>query len=260
MGEEREVLGFVDPEKGARHYVRRYLNEPKYKDWFHRNYPEHTIYQGIGISEEEFKAIVREMAGPEVHPQPAADADADKAGAEGGEAEGLARLKQLAERVREEENSESFSDAAEEKIQPRGEDLARTVFSDDDQGGSYDRRTFEEFVDERVLVSRDLFGKKEMKIKILEVSDEIQESKIRWKFGDRVKVNKILITIKHLDSMEVEEGEFDIEAIEKELAEKRHYSSTNRWIPSGDIKNGYVVNSKHTALISDAVALDYIVF
>jgi len=257
MEEEKEVLGFVNPEKGARHYVRRYLNEPKYKDWFHRNYPGYTIYRGIGISEEEFKIIVRDLAEPE-DPRPTADAGG--AAVEGQEAEGLTRLKQLAKRIKEEENSESFSEVAEEKIQPRGEDLAKTVFSDDSQGGSYDRRTFEEFVDERVLVSRDLFGKKEMKIKILEVSDEIQESKIRWKFGDRVKVNKILITIKHLDSMEVEEGEFDIEAIEKELAEKRHYSSTNRWIPSGDIKNGYVVNSKHTALISDAVALDYIVF
>jgi hypothetical protein len=44
------------------------------------------------------------------------------------------------------------------------------------------------------------------------------------------------------------------------LAEKRHYSSTNRWIPANEIKNGYVVGSKHTRLISDASALDYIIF
>ena len=48
--------------------------------------------------------------------------------------------------------------------------------------------------------------------------------------------------------------------IEKELSEKRHYTSTNRWIPTEDIKNGYVVGDKHTRLISDAAALDYIVF
>ena len=140
----------------------------------------------------------------------------------------------------------------------RGEELAKTVF--DSEPPAYERRTFEEFVDERTLTSRDLFGKKEMKIKVLEVSDELQQSKIRWKFGDRVKVDKIIVTIKHLETMQVEEGEFDIAAIEKEIAEKRHYSSTNRWIPASDIKNGYVVSSKHTALISDAVALDYIVF
>jgi len=119
---------------------------------------------------------------------------------------------------------------------------------------------FEEFIDERILISKDLFDKKEMKIKVLEVSDENQKSQIRWKFGDRVKINKILITIKYLETQQVEEAEFDIEAIEKELVEKRHYSSSNRWVPVDDIKNGYVVNSRHTLLTSDAIALDYMTF
>lgn len=120
------------------------------------------------------------------------------------------------------------------------------------------RISFEEFTDERMLISHDAFGNKQMKIKVLEVSDENPPSK--WKFGDRVKVSKILVTVKHLSTQEVEEGEFDIEAIERELAEKRHYTSTNRWIPANDIKNGYVVGSRHTTLISDASALDYITF
>jgi hypothetical protein len=124
--------------------------------------------------------------------------------------------------------------------------------------GTKARVSFEEFTDERTLISYDAFGNKQMKIKVLEVSDENPPSK--WKFGDRVKVSKILVTIKHLDSQEVEEGEFDIEAIERELAEKRHYTSTNRWVPANDIKNGYVLGSRHTTLISDASALDYIVF
>ena len=124
--------------------------------------------------------------------------------------------------------------------------------------GTHSRTSFEEFTDERILVSYDAFGNKQMKIKVLEVSDENPPSK--WKFGDRVKVSKILVTIKHLTSQEIEEGEFDIEAIERELAEKRHYTSTNRWVPANDIKNGYVVGSRHTTLISDASALDYIIF
>ena len=124
--------------------------------------------------------------------------------------------------------------------------------------GTNSRIVFEGFTDERTRVSYDVFGNKQMKIKVLEVSDENPPSK--WKFGDRVKVSKILVTIKHLTSQEIEEGEFDIEAIERELAEKRHYTSTNRWIPTTDIKNGYVVGSRHTTLISDASALDYIVF
>ena len=136
------------------------------------------------------------------------------------------------------------------------ESLLDTISEAENKGGS--RISFEEFTDERTLISHDAFGNKQMKIKVLEVSDENPPSK--WKFGDRVKVSKILVTIKHLASQEVEEGEFDIEAIERELAEKRHYTSTNRWIPANDIKNGYVVGSRHTSLISDASALDYITF
>jgi len=120
------------------------------------------------------------------------------------------------------------------------------------------RTNFEEFTDDRMLTSYDIFKTKQMKIKVLEVSDEVPAS--RWKFGDRVKVTKILVTIKHLTTQQVEEAEFDIESIERELAEKRHYTSTNRWIPTTDIKNGYVLGSRHTRLISDASALDYIVF
>ncbi len=120
------------------------------------------------------------------------------------------------------------------------------------------RISFEEFTDERTLISFDAFGKKQMKIKVLEVSDE--QAPLKWKLGDRVKVIKILVTIKHLSTQQVEEAEFDIEEIERELAEKRHYTSTNRWIPVDFIKNGYVLKSYHTRLISDAHALDYIVF
>ena len=118
--------------------------------------------------------------------------------------------------------------------------------------------SFQDYVDERMLISHDALGKKEMKIKVIEISDETAPS--QWKLGDRVKINKILVTIKHIENQEVEEGEFDIAAIEKELAERSHYSSTNRWVPTKEIKNGYVLNSRHNMLISDAVALDYIVF
>ena len=123
------------------------------------------------------------------------------------------------------------------------------------RGGAY---SYEDFIDERVLISRDVFGRKEMKIKVLEVSDE--KAPTSWKLGDRVKVDRILVTIKHLETQQVEECEFDIGAIEREIARDRHYSSTNRWVPTTDIKNGYVTGSRHTSLISDAVALEYIAF
>ena len=156
----------------------------------------------------------------------------------------------------DEQKSREHAESEIPSDEVRSESLLQTVSEAEPRSGS--RISFEEFTDERTLVSRDAFGNKQMKIKVLEVSDEVPP--IKWKFGDRVKVTKILVTIKHLTTQQVEEGEFDIEAIERELAEKRHYTSTNRWIPTTDIKNGYVVGSRHTSLISDASALDYIVF
>jgi hypothetical protein len=150
---------------------------------------------------------------------------------------------------------------SEEKVSsetdsPKIESILDLVSEADENVNS--RISFEEFTDERILISHDSTGNKQMKIKVLEVSDESTPSK--WKFGDRVKISKILITVKHLSTQEVEEAEFDIDAIEREMAEKRHYSSTNRWILANDIKNGYVVGPYHTRLISDAAALDYITF
>ncbi len=141
-----------------------------------------------------------------------------------------------------------------ESIKKTSESLLETI-SDAEVNS---RISFEEFTDESTLISSDTFGKKQMKIKVLEVSDE--QPPLKWKLGDRVKVIKILVTIRHLTTQQVEESEFDIEDIERELAEKRHYTSTNRWIPVNFIKNGYVLRSYHTRLISDAHALDYIVF
>jgi len=159
------------------------------------------------------------------------------------------------------ENIEAKLSAEEETEKEQSNIVTSLLRSDIENEAKADPTLdLEEFIDERILISKDLFGKKEMKIKILEVSDESQMSQIRWKFGDRAKINKILITIKYLETQQVEEAEFDIEAIEKELVEKRHYSSSNRWVPVNEIKNGYVVGSRHTSLTSDAIALDYITF
>ena len=208
----KKTLNFVDEKKDPHEYIRRYLMESKYKDWFNRNYPNHTIYDAVGLSMSDYLIIKRELF-PE------------------------------SETINDEE-----SDRKEKHVninfKPTTTQETKT--------------SFDEFIDERILLSHNAFGDKEMKIKILEVSDEI--APLVTKFGDRVKINKIIVTIKHLHTQQVEEGEFDIESIERELAEARHYSSTNRWVPTRDIKNGYVANSRHTTLISDAVALDYIIF
>ena len=208
----KKTLNFVDTKKDPHEYIRRYLMESKYKDWFNRNYPNYTIYDAVGLSISDYLSVKRELL-PE------------------------------SEIINEEEsNIKKKSDNT--NFKPIITHETKTSFN--------------EFIDERILVSHNAFGNKEMKIKILEVSDEI--APLVTKFGDRVKINKIVVTIKHLQTQQIEEGEFDIESIEKELAEKRHYTSTNRWVPTRDIKNGYVTNSRHTTLISDAAALDYITF
>tara|TARA_B100001750_G_C15297440_1_gene490514 strand:- start:26 stop:772 length:747 start_codon:yes stop_codon:yes gene_type:complete len=207
----KKTLDFIDTTKDPHEYLKRYLKEPKYKDWFNRNYPDHTIYDAVGLSISDYLAIKRKLF-------PESEADQK-------------------EELDEDQNPNI-------NFKPTTTHETKT--------------SFDEFIDERILVSHNAFGDKEMKVKILEVSDET--APLASKFGDRVKINKIIVTIKHLKNQQVEEGEFDIESIESELAEKRHYTSTNRWVPVQDIKNGYVTNSRHTTLISDAVALDYIIF
>ena len=207
----KKTLDFVNIKKDPREYILRYLKEQKYKDWFNRNYPNHTIYEAVGLSLSDYLTIKRELF-PE------------------------------AKTVQDEKLDEEINSNV--NFKPTTTHETKT--------------SFDEFIDERILVSHNAFGNKEMKIKILEVSDE--SAPLASKFGDRVKLNKIIVTIKHLENQQVEEGEFDIESIEQELIEKRHYTSTNRWVPVNDIKNGYVTNTRHTTLISDAVALDYIIF
>ena len=79
------------------------------------------------------------------------------------------------------------------------------------------RTSFEEFTDECMLTRYDAFRKKTDEDKLLDVSDEVYLH--YGGFGDRVKVTKISHdkTPRHA---EIEEAEFDIKAIEQEIAEK----------------------------------------
>jgi len=58
---KKQRLSFVDPTKGPKHYIKRYLNEPKCKEWFDRNFPNYKIYKAIGISEIEYLKIRNEL-------------------------------------------------------------------------------------------------------------------------------------------------------------------------------------------------------
>lgn len=54
--EKPKLAGFVDPAKGAQHYINRYNKEKKYQEWFHKNYPQYsTIYEAVGLEEPKDK-------------------------------------------------------------------------------------------------------------------------------------------------------------------------------------------------------------
>ena len=42
-----KIPGFPNPEKDLQHYLDRYDNEPKYKEWFDKNFPGQTITEAV---------------------------------------------------------------------------------------------------------------------------------------------------------------------------------------------------------------------
>jgi len=118
---------------------------------------------------------------------------------------------------------------------------------------SYDR-----FIDDRLLTSRDALNKIQIKVKMIDYDENARDFSQR--FGSRILVKKILLTIRHLDTEEIEERELDVEGIETRMKKERLFSSSNRWVSPSEIKNGYVVASRHLDLLADAVALDIFVF
>ena len=58
---EKTVLEFVDENMPAKHYVKRYITETEYREWFDVNYPEYQFWEGIGITQERFDQMVLEI-------------------------------------------------------------------------------------------------------------------------------------------------------------------------------------------------------
>ena len=82
---------------------------------------------------------------------------------------------------------------------------------------SYDR-----FLDERLLTSRDALNRLQIKIKVLEIDENARDFSQR--FGRRVLVQKVLLTIKHNETEEVEERELDVGDIENKMRKRRGFS------------------------------------
>ena len=74
---EGKPLDFVDPNRDPHTYIERYVREEDYKDWFDRNYPDHTIYEAVGLTESDLDAAERRFApAPEetsLEPEPEPD-------------------------------------------------------------------------------------------------------------------------------------------------------------------------------------------
>ena len=58
---KKTVLEFVDESMPAKHYVKRYITETEYREWFDVNYSEYKFWEGIGITQERFDQIVLEI-------------------------------------------------------------------------------------------------------------------------------------------------------------------------------------------------------
>ena len=58
----KKIEDFVDPDKDPHSYLRRYILEEKYKDWFDRNYPDNTIYGAVGLNEWDYNAMEKKLS------------------------------------------------------------------------------------------------------------------------------------------------------------------------------------------------------
>lgn len=49
----KKLAAFVDPNQDPQYYIDRYNNEPTYKEWFDKNFPDQTIYEAVGVEPPE---------------------------------------------------------------------------------------------------------------------------------------------------------------------------------------------------------------
>ncbi|MDC0218224.1 hypothetical protein OAJ86_04300 [Nitrosopumilus sp.] len=58
------IAAFVDQSKDPQHYIDRYFNESKYKQWFDKNYPQYiSIYEAVGLEQPVKEKIVEIKTG-----------------------------------------------------------------------------------------------------------------------------------------------------------------------------------------------------
>ena len=57
----KPILSFVDQNKDPAHYVERYINEKEYQKWFNEHFSDYKIWEGVGITEQEYRDIVNDL-------------------------------------------------------------------------------------------------------------------------------------------------------------------------------------------------------
>ena len=58
----KKIEDFVDPDKDPYSYLKRYILEENYKDWFDRNYPDNTIYGAVGLNEWDYNEMKKKLS------------------------------------------------------------------------------------------------------------------------------------------------------------------------------------------------------
>ena len=59
---DKKIEDFVDPDKDPYSYLKRYILEENYKDWFDRNYPDNTIYGAVGLNEWDYNEMKKKLS------------------------------------------------------------------------------------------------------------------------------------------------------------------------------------------------------
>jgi len=59
---DKKTEDFVDPDKDPYSYLKRYILEENYKDWFERNYPDNTIYGAVGLNEWDYNEMKKKLS------------------------------------------------------------------------------------------------------------------------------------------------------------------------------------------------------
>ena len=58
----KKIEDFVDPNKDPHNYLKRFILEENYRDWFNRNYPNNTIYEAVGLNELDYNEMKKKLS------------------------------------------------------------------------------------------------------------------------------------------------------------------------------------------------------